>query len=238
MSDKEKYWIAYYNSTSPNGYNLTQGGDGGNTFQYRTEEQMKETKKKISEVTSGINNGFYGKRHSEETKEYLRKINLEKIISEETKEKLSKSLHGHYVSQETKNKISQSAKIQWENNDFKNFMSNLMKGNKNAEGNTWNKDRIDIYNPNTLEHKRILKSELENYVAMGFMRGIPSNDNRYKPKIRHCSEDNLVGVSYDNKNHKWRAYISYQKKTYGNKLFNLKKKLFVIEMNWKNYSMR
>ena len=87
LSEKEKYWIKYYNSTSPNGYNLTKGGDGGNTFQYRTEKQMEETKRKISEATSGENNGFYGKCHSDETKKYLRKINLGKIVSEETRKK-------------------------------------------------------------------------------------------------------------------------------------------------------
>ena len=58
LSEKEKYWINYYNSTSPNGYNLTKGGDGGNTFQYRTEKQMEETKRKISIANSGRGNGM------------------------------------------------------------------------------------------------------------------------------------------------------------------------------------
>ena len=32
LNEKEKYWISYYNSTNHNiGYNLTPGGDGGNT---------------------------------------------------------------------------------------------------------------------------------------------------------------------------------------------------------------
>lgn len=29
LNEREKYWIAYYNSKVPNGYNMTDGGDGG-----------------------------------------------------------------------------------------------------------------------------------------------------------------------------------------------------------------
>lgn len=32
LSEREKYWIQFYDSMVPNGYNLTNGGDGGNTF--------------------------------------------------------------------------------------------------------------------------------------------------------------------------------------------------------------
>lgn len=29
LDEREQYWIAYYNSQLPNGYNMTSGGDGG-----------------------------------------------------------------------------------------------------------------------------------------------------------------------------------------------------------------
>lgn len=29
LNEREKYWIEYYNSLVPNGYNMTKGGDGG-----------------------------------------------------------------------------------------------------------------------------------------------------------------------------------------------------------------
>jgi hypothetical protein len=32
LNEKEKYWIKELNSKYPNGYNLTNGGDGGNTY--------------------------------------------------------------------------------------------------------------------------------------------------------------------------------------------------------------
>ena len=48
LNEKEKYWITYYNSTDLNyGYNLTPGGDGGNTYSCKSDDEMIEIKKKI-----------------------------------------------------------------------------------------------------------------------------------------------------------------------------------------------
>lgn len=67
LNEKEKYWIAKYNSVLPNGYNMCAGGD--NTLGYHHRE---ESKQKMSTVKKGMfvgsNNPFYGKRHSEEAK--------------------------------------------------------------------------------------------------------------------------------------------------------------------------
>ena len=58
LNQKEKYWIKYYNSTNRNiGYNLTDGGDGGNTYKYKTVKEMNNIKNKISIANSGKNNG-------------------------------------------------------------------------------------------------------------------------------------------------------------------------------------
>lgn len=153
LSEREKYWIKFYKSVAPNGYNLTTGGDGGNTFQYRTVEEMEETKEKLRLATAGENNGFFGKHHSEKTKEYLRKINVGKIISQETKEKLKKSLKGHYMPQEAKDKISKATKKQWEDEKFRNMMSKINIGNSYTSGNKWNIGRIDVYHKETFQHK-------------------------------------------------------------------------------------
>ena len=59
LNEKEKYWIKYYNSTNRNiGYNLTPGGDGGNTYLCKTEKEMLEIKHKISIANSGSKNGM------------------------------------------------------------------------------------------------------------------------------------------------------------------------------------
>lgn len=223
LSEREKYWIKFYNSIAPNGYNLTNGGDDGNTFRYRTEKEMEETKRKIRLATSGKNNGFFGKHHSEKTKEYLRKINVGKTISQETKEKLKKSLKGHYMPQEAKDKISNATKKQWKNEKFRNMMSKINIGNSYVSGNKWNIGRIDIYHKETFQHKRIFENELEQYLENGYTRGLPANDKRHNPAIKHCTFDNLIGVSFDKHNNKWRSYITFRNKRYGTKIFNDKR---------------
>ena len=62
LSEREIYWIAYYD-TFNNGYNSTKGGDGGNTYLKRSEEQMLITKQKISKANSGKNNGIAKNPH-------------------------------------------------------------------------------------------------------------------------------------------------------------------------------
>lgn len=52
---KEKYWIAYYKKIAEL-YNKTDGGDGGDTYKYKSEEEMAEIKKKISQSKLGGKN--------------------------------------------------------------------------------------------------------------------------------------------------------------------------------------
>ena len=84
LNEKEIYWISYYQSfTDRNkGYNMTSGGDGGNTYSRRSEQDMLETRRKLSirMKTNNPNHGqyvgklnsMYGKHHTEETKELMR----------------------------------------------------------------------------------------------------------------------------------------------------------------------
>ena len=46
LNIKEKYWIAKYD-TYNNGYNETEGGDGGNTYSKKTKEEMNIIKEKL-----------------------------------------------------------------------------------------------------------------------------------------------------------------------------------------------
>lgn len=78
LNNKEIYWIKYYNSTDHNiGYNLTPGGDGGNTYLCKTKEELDEIKKKISKSNSGKNNGM-----SKQIKAY--NVNTKEILHFET----------------------------------------------------------------------------------------------------------------------------------------------------------
>ena len=57
LNNKEKYCISFFNSTNHDiGYNLTDGG-GGNTYKYKTNEELNVIKDKISKANKGKNNG-------------------------------------------------------------------------------------------------------------------------------------------------------------------------------------
>ena len=57
LDNKEKFWISKYNSIDKNiGYNLTLGGDGGNTYRFKTKEEMIQIRKKLSKSKCGKNN--------------------------------------------------------------------------------------------------------------------------------------------------------------------------------------
>ena len=78
LNKKEKYWISYYNSNNHDiGYNLTLGGDGGNTYLCKSNYEMNIIKRKISIANKGINNGI-----SKQIKAY--NINTKEIIHFDT----------------------------------------------------------------------------------------------------------------------------------------------------------
>lgn len=78
LNQKEIYWIDYYNSTNKNiGYNLTPGGDGGNTYLCKSDKEMELIKNKISKANKGINNG-----QSKQIKAY--NVNTKEIIHFDT----------------------------------------------------------------------------------------------------------------------------------------------------------
>lgn len=113
LNEKEKHWIQKYNAVlDKNFYNLVTGGDG---------------------VGAGKDSYWYGKHHTEESKQKIREAKLGTHFSEETKRKISENtprLKGinspHYGkpayfkhhTEESKKKISQSkqGKYEGENN--------------------------------------------------------------------------------------------------------------------------
>lgn len=83
LDQKESYFINEFNSLSPNGYNLTSGGEGG--YKRSKETRLKlslagkgksrphtpESKAKLSAAKLGSKNPQYGRSPSEETKRKL-----------------------------------------------------------------------------------------------------------------------------------------------------------------------
>ena len=120
LNEWEKYFIFVFNTLHPNGYNLTEGGEGVVPSDI--------TRKKNSESHKGLcvgkANPFFGKHHSEET---LKKIseankgrtapNKGKHHSEETRKKISEAVKGRTapnkgkpMSEEQKRKLSEANK--------------------------------------------------------------------------------------------------------------------------------
>jgi group I intron endonuclease len=87
---KERYYGELYDSCGKNGLNLSLPGYDDIKPIYSIETKLK---KSISQ--SGIKNNFYGRKHTEETKKKISKINLGRKHSEEVRKKVSQNNAKH-----------------------------------------------------------------------------------------------------------------------------------------------
>jgi len=111
----EQYYIKQYNTKAPNGYNLTDGGDGlyGVVI---SEEDRKRRSAVMKKLHKEKRTGMHGKNHSEETKKKMSDASKGKekpwLVgvkkSEETKEKIRQGNLGKTLSEETRKKISEN----------------------------------------------------------------------------------------------------------------------------------
>lgn len=109
----EQYYIREYNTKVPNGYNLTDGGDG--IFGWEaTEEYRKECSERVKKLHKEKKVGMYGKKHSEDTKKKMsdslkgNKNCLGRKLSEDSKQKIREKHLGKTLSEETRQKISEN----------------------------------------------------------------------------------------------------------------------------------
>lgn len=82
LNDREIFWISKLDTLIPNGYNMTKGGDGGNTLRFWKDEDRKKLYKQ--QTLKRMEKGG----HSNETKEKIRKSSIGRRLSSETKEKI------------------------------------------------------------------------------------------------------------------------------------------------------
>lgn len=132
LSELEKYYIQMYNAVeSDNFYNLADGGhnltsdevkrfittDTKRIFSENLKERWRNNDPSIHRDNAGINNPFYGKHHTEETKRTISQKNTGKRHSEETRRKYSETRkgknnpnYGNYWTEEQKARMSAKKK--------------------------------------------------------------------------------------------------------------------------------
>lgn len=119
VRQREIHWIATLNTLSPNGYNLTTGGEYGypslETRQRQSDIQKKrvfspEHRARISESKKGEKHHLYGKRLNPQHRAKIAQSNMGRSLSKESRTKISDTLKGHEVSNTIRAKISASLK--------------------------------------------------------------------------------------------------------------------------------
>ena len=96
LNEREKFWIAQFNSKSPHGYNLTDGGDGAPGFIPSEETKAKRSAK------------MKGRKLSPE--HYARLVEANRHHSPESYKKAAEKNRGRHLSPETRAKLSEAAK--------------------------------------------------------------------------------------------------------------------------------
>lgn len=128
LSDREIYWIAHFDCVTPNGYNLTHGGEERKII-------SEETRRKLSEATK--RNGHKppsrkGKIPWNKGKKGQQTAwNKGKKTPEETIRKLSEAHKGNIPSLETRRKMSQAHKGKPRSEETRLQISESLKGEKN-----------------------------------------------------------------------------------------------------------
>lgn len=137
LAEKEKFWISKFNCTDRKiGYNITDGGFGGDTF---TNNPNKEhIRKKHKDATSKRN-----KRDGGWSPDTLKRVEMAKGAnaartangyrhSEETKRKLSNTLTGRVITTEWRKNISIATKEAMAKIDQKELQQKALEGRKKA----------------------------------------------------------------------------------------------------------
>ena len=115
ISECEKKWIKLFDCVHPKGYNRTTGGMGNFKASKETCEKIKQSrlgkkrapfteehKANLSKSRMGEKNPFFGKHHTEESKEKNRQAHLGKSLTEEHKTKIGAAGRGRKASEKTR----------------------------------------------------------------------------------------------------------------------------------------
>jgi len=139
--EKEKEHISFYKSQNLCKANLTLGGEGISGLapwnKGKTGVFSEETTQKLRNATGGKNNPFYGKKHTQETKDKISNANKGKtswskgktgVYSEELLKQMSKSHMGYIWKEESKQKLIKTQTGKKHTKQAKLNMSRAQKG--------------------------------------------------------------------------------------------------------------
>lgn len=100
LNEREKFWIKELNSLHPNGYNMTEGGDGGNTLKSWSDEERRLLYQSQGNKRRGKRPPEFSQVMSEASKKREAEKSEEK--KKEVSQKISKTLKEKYSSGEIK----------------------------------------------------------------------------------------------------------------------------------------
>jgi len=92
-NERERYWISTLNTKMPSGYNMTDGGDGGNTISGYSDEEKRALWDKQAESRKG-------QKRTEETNRLISLSCRGRTINEEQRKRISESLKRKYATKE------------------------------------------------------------------------------------------------------------------------------------------
>lgn len=139
LNEREIFWIAELNSKSPNGYNLTDGGDGGKTC-------------------SGENSPCFGRHHTAETRARMSLSHMGKKNSEEARDKISKRQLGNKNALGHRHTAESRAKMAAANKGIPKTLEQCMKVSISKRGNSPFKNLLNAINGRQLTYRKLAES--------------------------------------------------------------------------------
>lgn len=159
LNEREIFWISFYRSTDPNiGYNLSDGGyvprlsGERNGFYGKHHSQQTKDKWKSRKYKTGPDHPMYGKHQSQKNIIATKNANTGRIKTEEEKRKRLETLERN------------GTKYFYKDPEFRNKISKAKKGIPN-------KFKGGIHITNDLEDKMIFEEDLDFYLNQGWRRG-------------------------------------------------------------------
>ncbi len=140
LTEKEIYWIKFFDCKVPTGYNLTDGGDGVGGHKHTI-----ETRRKMSEVKIGRKNNMFGKKRPDTTALLKLRVGKKnpmfgkhrsgknnpmfgKYHTPETIRRMVEIKTGKHPTEETRKKMSESQKGKHDKKDNRKWEENVLRG--------------------------------------------------------------------------------------------------------------